>query len=74
MQRAIVLAVLITPTHSSFIIKLHILIAPVELAHFTVWILYGEGVEVVWVFFYVLSIFLRLMTSRSLNKGEELSC
>lgn len=43
MQRAIVLAVLITPTHSSFIIKLHILIAPVELSHFTVWIFDGSG-------------------------------
>lgn len=69
MQRAIVLAVLITPTHSSFIIKLHILIAPVELAHFTVWILYGEGVEVVWVFFYVLSIFFAFNDFQELEQG-----
>lgn len=63
MQRAIVLAALITPTHSSFIIKLHILIAPVELSHFTVWIFNGREVEVEWLvlFFFIFHKHLQLL-------------
>ena len=75
MQEIIVLAVLITPTHGSFIIKLHILIAPVELSHFTVWIFnfliyfIGEGRRLKWAFLYILSILVHLTSS---YLGEEL--
>lgn len=42
MHRAIVSAMLITPTRGSFIIKPPILIAPVDLSHFTLWIFHGR--------------------------------
>lgn len=74
MHRAIVLAMLITPTHSSFIIKLHILIAPVEFVSLMCgFFFYGRRVEVEWVF-YVPSIFARLVAASSGNMGEQLSC
>lgn len=73
MKRAIVLAVLITPTHGSFIIKLHILIAAVELSHFTVWIFFFHvwgGWRLSGSSFMFSSALVCLMTCSSSNVGE----
>ncbi len=69
MQRAIVSAMRITPTHGSFIIKPHILITPVELSPFAVWSFNGREVEVEWLLL-CLNVCGCLMT----YVGEKLSC
>ncbi len=57
MQRAIVSAMHVTPTHGSFLIKPHILRAAVKLSHFSVWRFYGREVEAEWLLLYVSSVF-----------------
>lgn len=60
-------ATLITPTHSSFIIRLHILIAAVESSHCGFF--YGREVEVEWLY---LLCFINICAFDGLNVGEKI--